>query len=152
MEIKINLLNFVPLSIIKQNLYFKNNAFGLLEIHKVISYKLSDLLRSTSDTTVHGYTWKASFPSRKYGRSFQHDSIRWLNWANSDIWSAEYFMWTCSWYSSRDLNMGKTFAKWVLKYLNVDQKPARVEASRSICDRLKEGADFLSRVVAMDEA
>jgi hypothetical protein len=35
--------------------------------------------------------------------------------------------------------------------LNADQKRARVEASRSICTRFEEDADFLSRVVTVVE-
>ena len=42
-------------------------------------------------------------------------------------------------------------AKWIPKCLNVDQKRARVEASRSICARFENDVDFLNRIVTMDE-
>jgi histone-lysine N-methyltransferase SETMAR len=48
-----------------------------------------------------------------------------------------------------DLDMKKISAKWIPKCLDADQKRARVEASRSICTRFEEDADFLSRVVTM---
>lgn len=35
--------------------------------------------------------------------------------------------------------------------MNVDQKRARVEASRSICARFENDVDFLNRIVTMDE-
>ena len=41
--------------------------------------------------------------------------------------------------------------KIAAKCLNVDQKRARVEASRSICARFENDVDFLNRIVTMDE-
>lgn len=50
-----------------------------------------------------------------------------------------------------NLDMRKIAAKWIPKCLNVDQKRARVEASRSICARFENDVDFLNRIVTMDE-
>jgi hypothetical protein len=47
--------------------------------------------------------------------------------------------------------MKKNSAKWIPECLNADQKRARVEASRSICTRSEEDADFLRRVVTRVE-
>ncbi|CAH1111891.1 unnamed protein product [Psylliodes chrysocephalus] len=49
-----------------------------------------------------------------------------------------------------DLDIKKS-GKWIPICLNVDQKHARVEASSSICARFEKDADFLCRVVTMDE-
>lgn len=49
------------------------------------------------------------------------------------------------------LGMRRISAKWLLKYLNIDQKDASVEATRSIYARFEKDADFISRMVTMDE-
>lgn len=44
------------------------------------------------------------------------------------------------------------FAKFIPKCLNVDRKRSRVKALLSICARLDENADFLNRILAMNES
>ena len=50
-----------------------------------------------------------------------------------------------------NLDLRKIAAKWIPKCLNIDQKRANVEASRSICARFENDVDFLSRIDTKDE-
>lgn len=50
-----------------------------------------------------------------------------------------------------DLDMKKMSAKWIAKCLNVDQKHARVGASRLICARFEKDTNLLNRVVTRDK-
>lgn len=48
--------------------------------------------------------------------------------------------------------MREISAKWLPKRPNVDQKRARVETSHSISAQFEKNADFLRRIVTMNEA
>jgi len=51
-----------------------------------------------------------------------------------------------------DLNMRKLSAKWVLKYLNADQKRQRCQSSEQLLEFFRRDPnDFLSQLVTMDE-
>lgn len=52
---------------------------------------------------------------------------------------------------SRQKVKPKISDKWVPKYLNVDQKHARIEASRSVYAQFEKDTNFLSRMVTMNK-